>query len=145
VLAAPYLEAYPALSPDGHWLAYVSDESGRNEVYVRPFPGPGSRTIVSQNGGSEPVWAHSGRELFYKATAAGPVLVSATIETRPEPRVLTRRVLFSIADFESAAPHANYDVLPDGSGFVMIRQGRAAELSIIQNWPEIVRHQGGTQ
>ena len=51
------------------------------------------------------------------------------------------RPLFAIGDYEGAAPHANYDVLPDGSGFVMVRQGRASELSVIQNWPEIVRRQ----
>jgi len=142
VLAAPYLEAYPALSPDGHWLAYVSDESGRNEVYVRPFPGPGTRSIISQNGGSEPVWARNGRELFYKATASGPVLMAAALELRPEPRVTQRRVLFPITDYENASPHANYDVTPDG-GFVMVRQGHASEVSLIQNWTELVRRQGG--
>jgi serine/threonine-protein kinase len=142
VLASPYTEQFPALSPDGRWLAYVSDESGRNEVYVRPFPGPGPRTIISQNGGTEPAWAHSGRELFYKAPAAEPVLVAAEVDLRGEPRVLERRPLFTIGDYEGAAPHANYDVLPDGSGFVMVRQGRASELNIIQNWPEIVRRQG---
>ncbi|OGU23976.1 MAG: hypothetical protein A3K13_05650 [Gemmatimonadetes bacterium RIFCSPLOWO2_12_FULL_68_9] len=145
VLAAPYLEAYPAVSPDGRWLAYVSDESGRNEVYVRPYPGPGPRVIVSQNGGSEPLWARNGRELFYKAVAGEPTLMAASIEMRPEPRVLSRRALFPIGDYESAAPHANYDVLPDGSGFVMVRLGRASELSIIQNWTELVRRQGAAR
>ena len=141
LLAAPYLEAYPALSPDGRWLAYVSDESGRNEVYLRPFPGPGPRVIVSQNGGSEPTWARSGRELFYKAVAGEPMLMSASIEMRPEPRVLSRRALFAIGDYESAAPHANYDVLPDGSGFVMVRLGRASEINVVQNWTELMRRQ----
>ncbi|MGH7753227.1 MAG: TolB family protein, partial [Gemmatimonadales bacterium] len=146
VLAAPYVEAWPALSPDGRWLAYVSDESGRTEVYVRPFPGPGPRSIVSQNGGSEPMWARSGRELFYKATAPGPVLISATFAViGGQATVSTRRVLFSIAEYENAAPHANYDVMPDGSGFVMVRLGRASELGIIQNWTEIVRRQGGSR
>jgi Tol biopolymer transport system component len=141
VLATPYVEAYPALSPDGRWLAYVSDESGRNEVYVRPFPGPGPRTIISQNGGSEPAWARGGRELFYKAVSGHATLMAAALELRSEPRVVARRPLFAIDDYEDAAPHANYDVLPDGSGFVMVRQGRAAELNVIQHWPEIVRRQ----
>jgi serine/threonine-protein kinase len=142
LLVSPYTEQFPALSPEGRWLAYVSDESGRNEVYVRPFPGPGARTIISQNGGTEPMWARNGRELFYKAPAGEPVLVVATVDLRGEPRVLERRTLFAIGDYEGAAPHANYDVLPDGSGFVMVRQGRASELNIIQNWHEIVRRQG---
>jgi Tol biopolymer transport system component len=141
LLASPYLEAYPALSPDGRWLAYTSDESGRNEVYVRSFPGPGRRAIVSQNGGTEPVWAPNGRELFYRAPAGEPMLVAATLDLRGEARVTERRSLFAIGDYEGAAPHANYDVFPDGSGFVMIRVGRASELTVIQNWPEIVRRQ----
>jgi serine/threonine-protein kinase len=145
VVATPYLEQFPALSPDGRWLAYSSDESGRNEVYVRPFPGPGRRTIISQNGGSEPVWARSGRELFYKAPAGEPMLISAALDLRGEARVVERRALFTIGDYEGAAPHANYDVLPDGSGFVMIRQGRASELNVIQNWPEIVRRQSAAE
>jgi hypothetical protein len=69
------------------------------------------------------------------------MLVAATLDLRGEARVAERRSLFAIGDYEGAAPHANYDVLPDGSGFVMIRQGRASELSVIQNWPEIVRRQ----
>ena len=53
-------------SPDGRWVAYTSDESGHDEVYVRPFPGPGSRTAVSVGGGSDPRWRRDGRELFYR-------------------------------------------------------------------------------
>jgi eukaryotic-like serine/threonine-protein kinase len=141
LLAAPYVEGWPALSPDGRWLAYVSDESGRGEVYVRPFPGPGPRVIVSQNGGSEPMWARTGRELFYKAIVGEPVLISASVVTVPEFRVLSRRALFAVGDYESAAPHADYDVLPDGSGFVMVRLGRASDINVLLNWPDLVRRQ----
>ena len=140
-VATPYLEGYPALSPDGRWLAYVSDESGRFEVYVRPYPGPGPRTIVSQNGGSEPVWAPGGRELYYKAVSGERTLMLATVEFRPDPRVVSRRPLFAIGDYEDAAPHANYDALPDGSGLVMVRLGQASEINVVQNWTGLVRRQ----
>src|SRR5262249_40085675 len=59
-------ETMPAFSPDGHWLAYVSDESGRPEVYVQPFTGPGGKYNISTDGGTEPVWARNGKELFYR-------------------------------------------------------------------------------
>jgi Tol biopolymer transport system component len=140
LLATSFNEQYPALSPDGRWLAYVSDESGQNEVYVAPFPGPGAKVLVSNNGGIEPVWAPDGRELFYRGYAdEGTPLVSVVVQTSPEFRVVSRTNLFDIADYESAAPHANYDVSPDGRGFVMVRQGRLSEMVLIQNWTELVR------
>ena len=55
-----------AFSPDGQWMAYVSDESGQDEVYVRPYPGPGQEHVISTNGGEEPVWSPDGRELFFR-------------------------------------------------------------------------------
>jgi Tol biopolymer transport system component len=141
--ASPYNEAYPALSPDGRWLAYVSDESGRNEVYVRTFPGFTSKVQVSQDGGSEPVWARNGRELFYRSGgAATSWLVSAAVETSGEFRVTGRSRLFNVASYEFAIPHANYDVFPDGKSFVMVRQGRpgqSAEIVYLQNLPGLLK------
>ena len=60
------------LSPDGRWLAYSSDESGREEVYVQPYPGPGGREQISVDGGSEPAWSKSGKELFYIGSSDEP-------------------------------------------------------------------------
>jgi serine/threonine-protein kinase len=61
-----YEEWYPEISPDGRWMAYTSDESNRQEVYIRPFPGPGMKQQVSSEGGSEPLWARNGKQLFYR-------------------------------------------------------------------------------
>src|SRR5439155_27307752 len=66
VLLTPFDEPSPRFSPDGKWLAYVSDESGRDDVYVQPFPGPGPKWLVSTDGGIDPVWSRDGRELFYR-------------------------------------------------------------------------------
>jgi serine/threonine-protein kinase len=113
-------EAQPALSPDGRWLAYVSDESGRLEVYVVPFPNTAeSRTVVSSAGGTEPAWAHSGRELFYK-NAAGS-LVQAELTTEPTFAVTGERTLFPVGDYQDDAVHARYIVTPDDERFLMIR------------------------
>ncbi len=140
LLATGFNEESPALSPAGRWLAYSSDESGKPEVYVRPFPGPGAKVLVSQNGGGEPVWSHDGTELFYRGFGdQGPMLVSAVVETTPEFRVLSRTMLFDVTEYEPASPHANYDVSPDGQRFVMVHQGRLSEIVLIQNWPEEVR------
>ena len=84
ILQSGYNEEYPALSPDGRWLAYVSDESNQLEVYLRRFQGEGAKVRVSQSGGSEPVWSRNGRELFYRSL--GPrerQLIAAAIAVQP--------------------------------------------------------------
>jgi serine/threonine-protein kinase len=86
IVATPADERNPALSPDGRWLAYVSDEEGWWDVYIRPFPGPGGRVKVSTDGGINPVWAHSGNEVFYSPLeqpwTTGPWMGAAI---RPDP------------------------------------------------------------
>jgi Tol biopolymer transport system component len=144
ILSTQFHECYPALSPDGRWLAYASDESGQFEVYVRPFPGPGPKTIVSQNGGSEPVWARNGRELFYIGFGReGGPLIAAGIQTSPTFQVTARTPLFDASEYETATPHANYDVGPDGR-FVMVYQGRLSEIVLVQNWAEEIGRRGPT-
>jgi serine/threonine-protein kinase len=137
VLATRYNEGWPALSPDGHWLAYQSDESGRQEVYLRAWPGLGSKLQISQNGGTEPAWSRDGRELFYRSGGgAEPWLVAAAMEISPALRVRGRTPLFSMSTYEFATPHRDYDVFPDGRSFVMVRQGlpgQRAEVVYLQN------------
>ncbi len=140
LLGTPFNEYYPALSPDGRWLAYTSDESGQNEVYVRPFPSAGGKVLVSQSGGSEPVWSRDGRELFYRGfDQLGTPLIGVSVQTAPEFRVLGRTPLFDVSEYEAAVPHANYDISPDGKGFVMVSQGRLSEMVLVQHWIEELR------
>ena len=136
MIATTYNEEWAALSPDDKWFAYSSDESGRNEVYVRPFAG-GDRIQVSVNGGVEAVWSRNGRELYYRDIST-QTLVAAMISTSGDLRVVSRTPLFSVSDFETAQPHNNYDVTPDGK-FVFVRNARASEFVLIQNWPELLR------
>jgi serine/threonine-protein kinase len=139
LLATPFNEAWPAISPDGRWLAYTSDESGQNEVYVRPYPGPGAKVLVSQNGGREPVWSRDGSELFYVGfQQQGSQLVAVGVEADSEFRVGSRTALFDASEYEPSDPHANFDVLPDGR-FVMVHQGRLSEMVMVLNWTEEIR------
>ena len=139
LVATPYDEGYPALSPDGRWLAYVSNEANRPEVYLRALDGTAGKLLVSQNGGSEPVWSRDGRELFYRSLGPGePELVAALIETHPSLRVVSRTPLFPVTDYEAAVPHANYDVMPDGQSFVMVRQGRLSQFVYLQRWSALL-------
>ena len=127
-------QAWPAVSPDGRWLAYQSDESGRAEVYVRPIDGS-SRVLVSRDGGGSPMWHPSGREIFYRHQS-GPVgvLVAASVDPGPPFRVVSRTDLFPVGDIEAASPHTNYDVHPDGDHFIMVRIRGGTELVYVQNW-----------
>ncbi len=134
VLTSPFSEDFPAVSPDGKWLAYVTDESGRMEIYVRSLSGDGGRVQVSRDGGQEPAWSRDGRELFYIETGGGGSrMMAAAVTTQPTFRVTSRAPLFDARDYERAAPHANYDVGPDGR-FVMVRRAAASEVVIVQNW-----------
>ncbi|WP_411281180.1 TolB family protein [Gemmatimonas sp.] len=139
-MASPtFYQIAPALSPDGKWLAYGSDETGRLEIYVRPFPETqGARYTVSRAGGSEPVWSHSGNELFYRDGANR--LVAAEIAPGPVFRVVTERALFSTSGYVTDNRHWHYTVSPDDRTFYFVKSGAQAgaqnELVVVLNWFE---------
>ena len=121
-----------AVSPDGHWLAYVSNESGHNEVYVRAFPKPGWPIQISSGGGREPRWSKDGREVFYRSERG---MIAASVISAPSFRVERRRVLFDDKPYLSHDFGAAYDVHPDGRRFLMIRRGpENPEVVVVLNW-----------
>ncbi len=135
----------PKISPDGRWVAYVSNESGAPEVYVRPFPDASSGAVwqVSTEGGTEPMWAHSGRELFYKSALN---LMAAEVRTDPSFAVRARRPLFRVGQFFNNVWHARYDVLPDDQGFIMIQTSSGIdglETIVVRNWLAEMEETGG--
>jgi serine/threonine-protein kinase len=145
LLATGTDERHPTLSPDGRWLAYRSLESGAPEVYVRPFPNVADhKWQVSVNGGSDPHWAHSGKELFYIDAANHMVAVS--VATQPTFAIRDQRVLFPVPpDVRLNATKQFYDVSSDDQRFLMIRSltssGRSGHtaLVVVENWLEEVR------
>ena len=145
LVTTPAQELSPAVSPDGRWLAYSSDESGKPEIYVRPFPDVATaRWQVSVSGGTAPVWAHSGRELFY--VNGRQELVS--VELQPGSGAATGRpqVIIPAGQNVLTGNAGVYDVTPDGRRFVMMRQapGEAEpELVVVQNWFEELRERVG--
>ena len=146
LVASPFAEQYATASPDGRWIVFVSDQSGRDEVYVRDLARQGDQVLVSLEGGSEPIWGPDGRELFYRETkATDPYLVAATVATTPALAVAGRRRLFPIGDIVGTGPHANYDVSPDGKTFVAVRRSPAARIMVIQNLPALVRRIQGVR
>jgi serine/threonine-protein kinase len=147
LVASRFNERSPALSPDGSWLAYTSDESGRSEVYVRPFPGATrAKWQVSLNGGTEPVWAHSGRELFFRGPAGE--MIAAALTTQPSFAVARQAVLFPGSLYLSDDSHREYDVSPDDRRFLMVRErggGERANLILAENWFGELRAKVGRQ
>ena len=145
VVASPFSEVYPSLSPDGKWVAFVSDQSGRQEVYVRPLAGDGDQVQVSAGGATEPLWSRDGRELIYRTTTGEDTrLVSALFRTSPAFEILSRQPLFSMADIVGTNPHTNYDLSPDGRTFAMVRRSPATRIMVIQHLPELVRRLQGS-
>ena len=138
IVATAFAEYTPALSPDGRWLAYSSNETGAREVYVVPFPNSGTaKWAVSTQGGTEPLWAHSGRELFYRNGAGS--LVSVQVSASPTFTVGRTTPLFDAAGFSASAFHQQYAVARDDKRFLMLRpRGKhvADKLIVVENWLE---------
>ena len=121
--AQPFLrtqfdEAVPQFSPDGRWLAYISNGTGRHEIYVQSYPGPGGKWADPDQGGAEPVWNPNGRELFYRN---GDKLMAVDIATQPGFAASTPRMLFQGRYVLAPFPASNYDVSPDGQRFLMLK------------------------
>ena len=139
-LRTPFNEGGPVFSPDGHWLAYISDESGRPEIYVQPYPGPGGKWQISTEGGSEPAWNRNGRELFFRS---GSKMMAVEVTTQPtfsagKPKVLFEGQYWGV---QAGQMGTAYDVSPDGQRFLMIKpveQTGAAptQINVVLNWFE---------
>ncbi|MEJ2086461.1 MAG: protein kinase [Acidobacteriota bacterium] len=144
-LSTPFLEWHPAFSPDGKWIAYMSDESGRYEVYIRPYPATsGGRWQISDHGGGQPRWSADGRTLYYRSDGG---IMSATIEpTGDTLRIGRPKEVFDepyrggIPGLSSASILGDYDVSGDGQRFVMFpegtSQGRGAHVTLIFNFDD---------
>ncbi|HKY32388.1 MAG TPA: protein kinase [Candidatus Polarisedimenticolia bacterium] len=131
-LATEHDEDHPDFSPDGRWVAYTSNETGRAEVYVRPFQGSGAKYRVSTGGGTGAVWSRDGRELFY---AEGIRLMRAVIATQPRFTASTPEPVVENAQFVWERVR-NYDVTSDGRSFVMIRRAGSTgrTLRVVSGW-----------
>jgi serine/threonine-protein kinase len=133
-------ECLPALSPDGRWLAYQSTESGKMEVYVRPFPNvKDGRWQISTSGGTAPLWSRDGREIFYRSATN---IVAVKIRTGPTFAVVESNTLFSLAGYALAGTRGvQYDVAPDGR-FLLLKSdplGHVASggnIIVVENWFE---------
>jgi Tol biopolymer transport system component len=150
LMTESFKEEFPVISPDGRWIAYESDQSqsGRGEIYVRPFPNlDDGKWLISTRGGEAPIWAPNGRELYYYAGR----MMAVKIETEPAFAAGNPEVLFRGEYFVT---HSNrpYDISPDGQRFLMIKEDSQAreaaeaveappitELIVVDNWNEVLK------
>jgi eukaryotic-like serine/threonine-protein kinase len=147
LLRTPLNESAPSFSPDGHWLAYNSDESGRYEVYVQPYPGPGGRYEISTEGGTEPVWNRNGHELFYRN---GDKMMGVEVTTQPSFSAGNPKMLFEGPYLLTPLTAPNYDVSPDGQRFLMLKptdqeQAGPTHINVVLNWFEELKQKVPTE
>ena len=142
LVATRFTEAAPAISPDGRWLAYSSNETGDFEIYVVPFPNTrAAKWAISTAGGMEPLWSHRGSELFYRDSSEN--LVAAELKTKPTFSVIRTTALFPAGGFGASRFGAQYAVASDDRRFLMIRPLETSEpdkLIVVENWFEELRN-----
>jgi Tol biopolymer transport system component len=135
-LATPFREAHAKFSPDGHWVAYESNESGRFEIYVAPFPGPGSEHRISSGGGNYPRWRADGKEIFYMAN--GTLIAAEVAIHKASVDVGAVRSL----GIPVTAPDYRYDVSADGQRFLVAKpreQKSSESLTLVYNWTALLK------
>ncbi len=127
-------ETAPRFSPDGRWIAYASDESGRREIYVRPFPAFDRKWTISTDGGAEPIWRRDGKELFYRNR---DTVMTVTTDTSAGFKASAPQALFR-GDYDQASSttaHPHFDVAPDGQRFLMVKPEKSAsQIVVVLNW-----------
>ena len=135
-LRTPFDDQTPSFSPDGKWIAYMSNESGQSEIYVQPYPGPGGKWQISAGGGLYPVWARDGKELFF--LTPGAELMTAGIETTPAFSASSPKKLFTAPNTGSYGTLGSvFDVTPDGRGFVFAVKAEESiprQMNLVLNW-----------
>jgi Tol biopolymer transport system component len=142
LIHTPASEIQARFSPDGRWIAYASNETGRWEVFVEPFPVSGTRSQVSRNGGSQPIWRDNGEELYFLAPDGK--LMSAAVKTGATFSQDTPRPLFQTRIRPTYAPYpVDYDVTADGQRFLInsARPGTGPIISIVANWSGLLKQE----
>ena len=141
LIETPADESVPRFSPDAHWIAHVSDESGKAEIWVQPYPTNGQKWRISTSGGREPVWSPSGSELYYRE--GNTRMMVSDIKTTPSFTAAKPRLLFDGAYEGPLSSRPNFDITPDGKRFLMLQavdHGQSsAQIKIVSNWFDEVK------
>jgi Tol biopolymer transport system component len=133
-LGSTYNQTSAVFSPDGHWVAVVTDQSGRNEVFIRSYPNPNAQVQISNEGGSEPVWAADGSAVYYRS-GNGAALIRAKLAMSPSTRVIARDT--AVTQMGSMRPSdlsAGYDVSREGRIIGRLSNNSSFQLVVVPNW-----------
>ena len=143
-LRTPANELYPAFSPDGHWIAYRSEESGSSEIYVRAFPDKGGKWLISNNGGTVAVWSRNGRELFYRT--ADQRIMAVNYTAKQDVFVADKPRLWTETRMAETGTGQNFDVAPDGKRLTVLMPSDTADdrqeqnqVIFLQNFSDEIR------
>jgi len=139
-VATEFYDGWAKVSPDGRWLAYQSNESGRFEIYVQSFPEPGRKVTISKGGGKLPRWRSDGKELYY--VADDDRLMATPVRTGASFSAGMPIALFEVGGYDPSAFRYMYDVSADGRKFMVIRpqkEASAQPLTVVQNWTELLK------
>jgi serine/threonine-protein kinase len=140
-LESSALQSQARFSPDGHWVAYRSNESSKDEIYVQPFPGPGGKWMISNSGGEFARWSRDGREIFFRSEDK---MMAVSVETQPTFKAGTPKVLFQTTGFLG---QGNYDVAPDGQHFLLIKEKdsppSSKQVNIVSHWTDELARRNG--
>ena len=129
-------EHNPTFSPDGGWIAFTSNRSGKDEIYVKRYPPVGDVIPITADGGSRPLWSPNGEEIFYRN---GKKMMSVSVNREPDFRPGKRRKLFEWQPLLQSFPTLHYDVAPDGQRFLMLKRGEESlptQINVVLNWAE---------
>jgi serine/threonine-protein kinase len=147
-LSTTFFDRFPAISPDGRWVAYMSDESGRSEIYVRPFPAAAGKWQVSDGGGSWPAWSKDGSELIFRSED-GLMAAAVTVESgsfradRPVPVASGGFSKDQIGISVSGSIFPDFEPMPDGENFVVLQggegQSRQTHVTLVTGWFDVLR------
>ena len=136
LVTGPETESFPRFSPNGKWLVYQSNESGRFEIYVRPFPNNAARVPVSAGGGNEPLWGRDGRSLYYRGPVGEVIKVDVTTGDQFS---IGASTTVSRGEYLASSTHANWDIAPDGRILMLKRAGEASQMIVVHNWGKELR------
>ena len=135
------------MSPDGRWLAYVSEESRRAEIYLKPYPGPGDVVQVTTEGGREPVWDPTGKALYYRDDA-GHRVFKVSIQTQPVVQVGNPALVIEGRFTGGSRAGRNHDISPKGDFFIMIEEEEpppVTQINVVLNWSEELKRFGAAR
>ena len=140
-----FREHQPVFSPDGDWIAFTSNRSGREDIYLKRYPAAGVPISITTEGGTRPLWSPDGEEIFYRN---GEKMMSVSVSRKPDFGRGKPRELFEWQPLIQGLPTHHYDIAPDGQRFLMVKRGEESlptQINVVLNWAEELKQKVPTE